>query len=437
MSGFLSSKALKFLIGGAVAAGLNLVLIFLMIEKLDFSSAVLRNTANAISMEFSLIASFLIYKFWVWPGGSWKIKDLICKQLLLYHFSAGVALLLRIFIIFPVLDWLEINYIINTLVGIVASATINYIISDSLVFNSSVPVPRNPAPRNNKFGHLGNGFYPPEGLGPALLQKSKPLVAKEGYGCSNMLSIIIPAHNEEGCIVSTVNAIADTMTAENIHYEIVVVNDNSRDRTGDLLHRLSLDNDNLRYINNYYPNGFGFAIRCGLENFRGDAVAIVMADGSDSPADIVRYYYQLQKGYDCVFGSRFIKGGRVVDYPLHKLIINRLANLFIQIIFGLRFNDFTNAFKIYRREVIEGISPLISHHFNLTVEIPLKAVVRGYSYSVMPIFWQNRQTGVSKLKIKEMGSRYLFIVLCIWLEKMLSRGDYHRSNDKRMARING
>jgi dolichol-phosphate mannosyltransferase len=182
----------------------------------------------------------------------------------------------------------------------------------------------------------------------------------------------------------------------------------------------------VRYINNYFPNGFGFAIRCGLENFQGDAVAIVMADSSDSPENIVDYYYLLQEGYDCVFGSRFIKGSKVVDYPTHKLFINRLANLFIQIIFGLKLNDTTNAFKGYQREVIQGIYPLLSHHFNLTVEIPLKAIVRGYSYKIIPITWQNRKAGVSKLKIKEMGSRYLFIVLYIWLEKHFSMGDYVR-----------
>jgi dolichol-phosphate mannosyltransferase len=155
-----------------------------------------------------------------------------------------------------------------------------------------------------------------------------------------------------------------------------------------------------------------------------------MADNSDSPDNMVDYYYKLQEGYDCVFGSRFIKGGKVIDYPSHKLFINRLANLFIQVLFGLKFNDTTNAFKIYRKEVIEGISPLLSHHFNLTVEMPLKAIVRGYSYTTIPITWRNRTTGVSKLKLKEMGSRYLFIVLSIWLEKHLSRGDYKRKQKK-------
>ena len=192
------------------------------------------------------------------------------------------------------------------------------------------------------------------------------------------------------------------------------------------MQNLHSENNRVRYINNYYPNGFGFAVRCGLENFQGDAVAIVMADGSDAPEDIVSYYEKLREGYDCIFGSRFIKGGKVIDYPSHKLIVNRLANLFIQILFGLNFNDITNAFKIYRREVIEGISPLISHHFNLTVEIPLKSIVRGYNIATVPITWKNRVAGVSKLMLKEMGSRYLFIVLYIWLEKHLSRGDYHR-----------
>ncbi len=168
------------------------------------------------------------------------------------------------------------------------------------------------------------------------------------------------------------------------------------------------------------------AIRCGLRYASGSAVAIAMADGSDNPEDACKYYRKLLEGYDCVFGSRFIPGGRVVDYPFHKLVLNRAANTFIRVLFGLRFNDITNAFKCYRREVIESMQPLISPHFNLTVEMPLKAIVRGYSFAVVPITWTNRASGVSKLKIKEMGSRYLFIVLYLWLEKHLSRRDYHR-----------
>jgi len=101
-----------------------------------------------------------------------------------------------------------------------------------------------------------------------------------------------------------------------------------------------------------------------------------------------------------------------------------MANWFLEVLFRIRHNDITNAFKADRRTSIDGCRPLIAPHFNLTVELPLKAVVRGYSWTSMPITWRNRRSGEAKLKIKEMGSRYLFICLYIWLEKHLSRGDY-------------
>jgi dolichol-phosphate mannosyltransferase len=216
-----------------------------------------------------------------------------------------------------------------------------------------------------------------------------------------------------------------------INYKVLVINDHSQDNTEDLLRQLSDNNHELRYINNYLPHGFGFAVRCGLENYEGDAVAIVMADGSDDPDDIVQYYRKILEGYDCVFGSRFIQGSEVIDYPFHKLLLNRLGNSIIQILFGLKYNDITNAFKIYRREVMEGISPLISHHFNLTVEMPLKAIARGYSYIVIPIKWKNRKKGISKLRIKEVWGRYLFIALYVLLEKSLYKDMQIQKHQKR------
>jgi dolichol-phosphate mannosyltransferase len=415
-------KVFKFLIGGGVAAVVNLLLIFGLIEWLGFNTPTLRNVANAVSIELSLLASFFIYRVWVWPGGVWTIGEVLWRQIPLYHLSAGAAVITRIFILFPLLDRLGVNYAINTLVGVLLSAIINYLISDRLVF-------KNPVKSDQKSTQFTTKIYYPEGLAPGLESKLSHLKHSELDNLTEIkvFSIVIPAHNEEGCIVPTIQSISQILEQKKIAYEILVVNDNSRDKTEKLLQQLNSENSKVRYINNYYPNGFGFAVRCGLENFQGDAVAIVMADSSDAPEDIVNYYYKLQEGYDCVFGSRFIKGGKVIDYPMHKLLVNRFANLFIQILFGLKFNDTTNAFKAYRREVIEGISPLLSHHFNLTVEIPLKAIIRGYSYTTVPITWQNRATGVSKLKLKEMGSRYLFIVLYAWLEKYLSRGDYRRN----------
>lgn len=239
-----------------------------------------------------------------------------------------------------------------------------------------------------------------------------------------ILSIVIPARNEEGSICSTVEHLHLELRLQNIPHEIIVIDDGSTDQTWDMLLLLAPKLPQLHPYQNTGQHGFGRAIICGLDRMKGDAVVIMMADESDDCRDVVRYWDELNKGFDCVFGSRFIKGGGTIDYPWGKLAINRIANKFLQFLFGIKLNDTTNAFKAYRKEVISGCRPFIAPHFNLTVEMPLKAIVRGFSWTVIPITWRNRRTGMAKLKIKEMGSRYLFVCLYIWLEKYLSRGDY-------------
>ncbi len=241
------------------------------------------------------------------------------------------------------------------------------------------------------------------------------------------LSVVIPAHNEDGSIASTVQAVRRELAAEGIDYEIIVVDDSSTDRTAAVVAEVADADPAVRCISSPYRNGFGFAVRAGLERYTGDAVAVMMADGSDSACDLVAYYRLLAAGYGCAFGSRFVPGGRVQHYPWPKLVLNRLVNLAIRMVFGHGYNDTTNAFKAYRREVIDSIQPLISSHFNLTVEMPLKAIVRGATYAVVPITWTNRTVGTSNLKLQEMGSRYLFIVLYVFFEHHLSRGDYRYS----------
>jgi len=241
-------------------------------------------------------------------------------------------------------------------------------------------------------------------------------------------SIVIPAHNEAENIVKTVSELVLILDSEKIDYEIIIVSDHSTDNTIDMVNSLVEQNSRCVLVINKDHPGFGMAVRCGLDNYSGDAVAVVMADASDDPKDLIKYYRELEKGADCVFGSRFMKESVVKDYPLHKLWLNRFVNFGIRTLFWIKFNDVTNAFKAYRRETVEGLRPFLSRHFNLTVELPLKSIVRGYSYSVVPINWYGRTKGVSKLKLKEMGSRYAFIVLYVWLEKMLSRGDYKRSD---------
>lgn len=241
-----------------------------------------------------------------------------------------------------------------------------------------------------------------------------------------LLSIVIPARDEEGCIASMVEHLHTELRLNNVPHEIIVVDDGSSDRTWEILQGMRPSITKLKPTQNPGPNGFGRAVIWGLDQMSGDAVVIMMADESDDARDVVRYWNRLNEGYDCVFGSRFIKGGAVIDYPKIKLFLNRLANLFLKILFRIKLNDTTNAFKAYRREVIEGCRPFIAPHFNITVEIPLKAIVRGFSWTTLPITWRNRRTGTPKLKIKEMGSRYLFICLYVWLEKYFSKGDYKR-----------
>lgn len=285
-------RVLRFLVGGGIAALLNLILIYALIEGLGFDTPLLRNVANAIAIEVSLLASFFIYRTWVWTGGVWSLRDVMLRQIPLYHLSAGAAVLLRIFVIFPLLDWWGVNYGINTLVGVLASATLNYVISDRLVFK----VPQKHSQKSNL-----TEIYPPEGLAPALERSHIPprrsrLDRPDRSYPIQTFSIVIPAYNEEESIEPTVRTIVERFEAEEIDYEILVVNDNSRDRTEAILQELHQENERVRYINNYYPNGFGFAVRCGLENFQGDAVAIVMADSSDSPENMIDYYDALQEG---------------------------------------------------------------------------------------------------------------------------------------------
>jgi dolichol-phosphate mannosyltransferase len=259
------------------------------------------------------------------------------------------------------------------------------------------------------------------------------MVEHDNPGPLRMLSVLIPARDEEGSIASTVEHLEKELRLNDVPHEIVVVDDGSTDRTWEILQELQTRISNLVPTQNPGPHGFGRAVTRGLNVMSGDAVVLMMADESDDVRDVIRYWNKLNEGYDCVFGSRFIKGGGVIDYPKIKLFLNRLANYFLKVLFRIKLNDTTNAFKAYRREVIEGCQPLIAPHFNITVEIPLKAIVRGFTWTTIPITWRNRLTGTAKLKIKEMGSRYLFICLYIWLEKYFSAGDYRRTSSPPVA----
>jgi dolichol-phosphate mannosyltransferase len=244
------------------------------------------------------------------------------------------------------------------------------------------------------------------------------------------LSIVIPAYNEQGCIEETLRRLYDTLSFEKIDHEILVINDNSKDDTLKILTQMESRIPTLRHITNKGPNGFGYAVRKGLCDFSGDCVAVFMADMSDDPHDLVAFFRRMEEtGCDAVFGTRWKKGGNVYDYPKYKFWINRLANYIIRFMFHIKYDDTTNAFKLYKRETMNGLHPFLSPHFNLTVELPLKTIIRGYSYEVVPNSWTNRKTGKSNLKIREMGTRYFFILLYCLIEKYFSKGDFKKKWD--------
>lgn len=245
---------------------------------------------------------------------------------------------------------------------------------------------------------------------------------------SLLYTVLVPAYNEEKNITATLNALAAKLRAEQIPFELLVVNDNSSDDTAAVVEQLRVDLPEIHLVHNTPPGGLGRAVRCGLRNFRGDVVAVVMADSSDSPEDVVRCYRKIEEGYDCAFGSRFRKGSRVTHYPPVKLIVNRIVNRAMQLLFFTRHNDLTNAFKVYRRHVIESISPLQAAHFNITIEMSLSCIIRRYRIADLPITWSGRTWGQSNLRLQEMGRRYLCTLLMVWFERLLILDDVMLEN---------
>ena len=241
-------------------------------------------------------------------------------------------------------------------------------------------------------------------------------------------TVLIPSYNEEKNIPNTLRALAAELRTEGIPFELLVVNDNSTDQTPQVAEELRAELPEIHLVHNVPPGGLGRAVRCGLQHFRGDVVAIVMADGSDSPVDVVRCYRRIEEGYDCAFGSRFRKGSRVTQYPPVKLLVNRIANRAMQLMFRTRHNDLTNAFKVYRRHVIESISPLQAAHFNITIEMSLSCIIRRYHIAGLPISWSGRTWGQSNLRLRQMGRRYLCTLLMIWFEHLLILDDLMLEN---------
>ncbi len=229
------------------------------------------------------------------------------------------------------------------------------------------------------------------------------------------LSIVIPCYNEELVIDATVKNLSNALSGTDISYEILCVNNASSDGTERVLAGLAAQNPFFRYANTPPMAGYGVAVRWGLEFYAGQAVVIVMADGSEDPGDVIAFYRKIAEGYDCAFGDRFTSNASVAGYPKFKLILNRLGNSLIAWVTRADYRDFTNGFKCYRRHVIDAMKPLYADHFNLTIEMSMNAVLSGARYAVISNSWKDRDVGVSKFAVLKQSKLYLMTIAYCWL----------------------
>ena len=232
-----------------------------------------------------------------------------------------------------------------------------------------------------------------------------------------MLSIIVPVRNESENLKSVFDYFNDNL--KQIDFEVLIINDFSADDTLEKAKSLIANYKNFVVFDNL-KKGLGGAINQGILKANGKYIAIMMADQSDDINDLLKYYELMKTDkYDAVLGSRFLKDSKINDYPIQKLILNRIFNLFVSLIFWNKYNDYTNAFKIYSKKALTDIMPLISESFNVFLEIPLKIISRNYQYTIIPINWMGRKKGESKFKIKELRSKYLFTLIYCFIEKNL------------------
>ena len=231
------------------------------------------------------------------------------------------------------------------------------------------------------------------------------------------VSIIIPIRNEELVLKKIIEKLENKLS--NLPYEIIFINDYSTDNTFSLLQELIRNKNQINLYNNK-RKGLGGAITEGINKSTGELICIMMSDLSDDIEDFKKYYKIIkEENIDAVFGSRFINGSKVIEYPKKKLVLNRIFNITTKLLFISDYNDFTNAFKIYKKDALLKTFPLVSESFNIFLELPLKIVSRKMKYKIIPISWTNRKEGDSKFDIKELRSKYIFTLIYCWLEKLL------------------
>jgi dolichol-phosphate mannosyltransferase len=251
-------------------------------------------------------------------------------------------------------------------------------------------------------------------------RRDAPLYSKK------LLSVIIPAKNEAGTMGQVLTQYAEEFRKEKIPFELVVINDLGDDNTAEILQESLETIPELRAFNRTGGTGYGSAVALGIDLAKGDYLVISSADACNIARDVVIYYRTLDEGYDAVFGSRFIKGSSVTGYPKFKLVVNRLANTWLQCLFGFRFNDYTDGFKGFRKEILEQSRPFFSTKFNITIELSLKAMLLTNKIKQVPTRWFGRHWGSSKLSILKV-LRFYFGTLLFIMGLRVVAGDFLRA----------
>ena len=222
-----------------------------------------------------------------------------------------------------------------------------------------------------------------------------------------MLSIIVPAFNEEENIAGVIEKIENSV---DIEHELIVVNDHSSDRTPLIAKDLSAKFSNLRPVDNLNDKGFANAIRFGFSQARGELIIPVMGDLCDDLATLKEMVNKINQGYDVVCGSRYIKGGGRIGGSKIKGFLSSLAGWSLYYLLGIPTHDIANAFKMYKKKVIDRIN-IEATSFEVSMELPLRAYYAGFRITEVPSIWKEREKGKSNFKMLKLIPSYLRLYL--------------------------
>lgn len=232
-----------------------------------------------------------------------------------------------------------------------------------------------------------------------------------------ILSIVMPAHNEEGNIGDCIVRVEDVI---DISHELIVVNDHSSDRTVEIIKEMAKRYPGVRLVNNTAAAGFVNALKSGFSQAKADLVVPVMGDLCDDLPTIKEMLKKIEEGYDVVCGSRYMSGGARIGGSRLKAFLSRTAGTSLYRLLGIPTHDIANAFKMYRKEVLEKIT-IEAKGFEISMELPLKAYYMGYKIAEVPTVWRERTRGASSFKVFKLLPNYIKFYLWALFNKFKAR----------------